>query len=105
MSCTTVASTGATWSRSSSIPDGPATGLGIPLAQERSGFPASVNMGKHKPKTIRHPLALKLGVLVLAGACVVFLAAFGYGYRISRDLVLQNVRDNARSLTRSTVRS
>ncbi|MBA4397471.1 MAG: serine/threonine protein phosphatase [Syntrophus sp. (in: bacteria)] len=48
-------------------------------------------------------LSVKLSVMILASTTLIFLAAFGYNYYASRQLVLKNVEENARNLTRSAV--
>jgi sigma-B regulation protein RsbU (phosphoserine phosphatase) len=48
-------------------------------------------------------LSVKLSVLILASTTLIFLAAFGYNYHASRQLVLKNVQENARNLTQSAV--
>jgi sigma-B regulation protein RsbU (phosphoserine phosphatase) len=48
-------------------------------------------------------LSVRLSVMILASTTLIFLAAFGYNYWASRQLVLKNVRENARNLTQSAV--
>lgn len=48
-------------------------------------------------------LSVKLSIMILASTTLIFLAAFGYNYYASRQLVLKNVRENARNLTSSAV--
>ncbi|MFH1080623.1 MAG: SpoIIE family protein phosphatase [Pseudomonadota bacterium] len=48
-------------------------------------------------------LSVKLSVMILASTTLIFFAAFGYNYYASRQLVLKNVRENARNLTQSAV--
>ncbi len=50
-----------------------------------------------------HGLAFKLALCILVSTTLVFTAAFAYYYHASKDLLLKNVRENARNLTRSTV--
>ena len=47
-------------------------------------------------------LATKLILYILTGTAVIFLAAFAYNYRASRDAVLREVGENARHLTLET---
>jgi sigma-B regulation protein RsbU (phosphoserine phosphatase) len=54
--------------------------------------------------TTRHQsLSVKLSIMILASTTLIFLAAFGYNYYASRQLVLKNVQENARNLTQSAV--
>ena len=54
-------------------------------------------------KTKRKKLAFKISLFILAGTTCIFLAAFGYNYYYSRQLVLKNVEENARNLTLAAV--
>ena len=58
---------------------------------------AGANTKKHQR------LSVKLSVMILASTTLIFLAAFGYNYYASRQLVLKNVQENARNLTQSAV--
>lgn len=55
--------------------------------------------GKNKKRS----LAFKLSLFILASTTMVFLAAFGYNYVETRRLVMENVEENTRNLTLSTV--
>jgi sigma-B regulation protein RsbU (phosphoserine phosphatase) len=48
-------------------------------------------------------IAFKLSILILSTTAVIFIAIFGYSYQISRKLILNNVRDNAKNLTFNAV--
>ncbi len=48
-------------------------------------------------------IAFKLSVLILSTTAVIFLIIFGYSYQISRRLILNNVRENAKNLTFNAV--
>jgi len=48
-------------------------------------------------------LAFKLSFFILAGAIIVFLAAFMYDYHYSRKIIMENVENHARNLTLVTV--
>jgi sigma-B regulation protein RsbU (phosphoserine phosphatase) len=50
----------------------------------------------------RHGLAFRLTLFILTGTILIFLAAFGYNYYCSRQLVLKNVREVAMNLTQAT---
>ncbi len=54
-------------------------------------------------KTNKHGLAFKLSLLVLTSTSLIFVAAFSYNYMYSRKIVLENVKENAKSMTASTV--
>jgi sigma-B regulation protein RsbU (phosphoserine phosphatase) len=54
-------------------------------------------------KTKRKKLAFKISLFILSGTTCIFLAAFGYNYYYSRQLVLNNVEENARNLTLAAV--
>jgi sigma-B regulation protein RsbU (phosphoserine phosphatase) len=54
-------------------------------------------------KTKRKKLAFKISLFILSGTTCIFLAAFGYNYYYSRQLVLNNVEENARNLTMAAV--
>ena len=56
-----------------------------------------------RANTKRQRLSVKLSIMILASTTLIFLAAFGYNYYASRQLVLKNVRENARNLTQSAV--
>ncbi len=56
-----------------------------------------------KANTKRQRLSVKLSIMILASTTLIFLAAFGYNYYASRQLVLKSVRENARNLTQSAV--
>lgn len=48
-------------------------------------------------------IAFKLSILILSATAVIFLIIFGYSYQISRKLILNNVRENAKNLTFNAV--
>ncbi|MFP4035145.1 MAG: SpoIIE family protein phosphatase, partial [Desulfovermiculus sp.] len=48
-------------------------------------------------------LSFRLAVFILTSTTLIFVAAFGYNYYFSRELVLINVRKNAASLTQALV--
>lgn len=48
-------------------------------------------------------LAVRLSLLILASTTFIFLAAFGYNYWASRQLVLKNVEENTRNLTHTAI--
>ena len=50
----------------------------------------------------RQSLAVRLSVLIIITSSLIFLVAFGYDYFITRELVLKNVREQARSTTLAT---
>jgi sigma-B regulation protein RsbU (phosphoserine phosphatase) len=54
-------------------------------------------------KTKRKKLAFKISLFILSATTCIFLAAFGYNYYYSRQLVLKNVEENARNLTLAAV--
>ena len=56
------------------------------------------------PSTFRRTsLAVKLGLMVLAGTSLVFAAAFFYNHALSRRSILRNAETNARNLAGATV--
>lgn len=48
-------------------------------------------------------IAFKLSILILSTTAIIFLIIFGYSYQISRELILNNVRENAKNLTFNAV--
>jgi sigma-B regulation protein RsbU (phosphoserine phosphatase) len=48
-------------------------------------------------------IAFKLSILILSTTAIIFIVIFGYSYQISRRLILNNVRDNAKNLTFNAV--
>jgi len=54
-------------------------------------------------KTNKHGLAYKLSLLVLSSTSLIFIAAFSYNYWCSSKIVLDNVHENAKSMTAATV--
>jgi phosphoserine phosphatase RsbU/P len=48
-------------------------------------------------------IAFKLSILVLSTTAIIFIIIFGYSYHISRKLILNNVRANAKSLAFNAV--
>ncbi len=51
----------------------------------------------------RYNIAVQLTLLIMSGAAVVFLLVFGYNYHISRQLVQENVEQDAQQLALSTL--
>ncbi len=54
-------------------------------------------------KSKKRGLAFKLALFILTSTTCIFFIAFGYNYCYSRKLVLKDVEENAKNLTRSTV--
>ncbi|MCP4716585.1 MAG: SpoIIE family protein phosphatase [Deltaproteobacteria bacterium] len=52
----------------------------------------------------RFGLGAKLALLILSGTTVIFTAAFCYNYYSSKEIILHDVRENARSLAHATAR-
>jgi len=48
-------------------------------------------------------IAFKLSILILSTTAIIFMIIFGYGYHISRKLILNNVRENAKNLAFNAV--
>jgi phosphoserine phosphatase RsbU/P len=48
-------------------------------------------------------LAFKLSFLILTSSTLIFLAIFAYNYRFSRQIILENVEENAKKLSQATV--
>jgi sigma-B regulation protein RsbU (phosphoserine phosphatase) len=48
-------------------------------------------------------IAFKLSILILSTTAIIFVIIFGYSYQISRELILNNVRENAKNLTFNAV--
>jgi sigma-B regulation protein RsbU (phosphoserine phosphatase) len=51
---------------------------------------------------MRRSLAARLSVLIIATSSIIFLVAFGYNYYITREIVLKEVREQARNITLGT---
>jgi len=51
----------------------------------------------------RHRLAFRLSLLIVASTILIFIAAFGYDYYVSRNLVMDNIREESRQLATGAI--
>ena len=54
-------------------------------------------------KNNKRGLAFRLSLLIVASTTLIFIAAFGYDYYVSRNLVMDNIREESRQLAAGAI--